>query len=177
VELLVALLLFSVAIAGLTQAQLAGKRAVIEAYRRDVALALGRDLLERIRANPAGAANYSATADTSPAPPPTDCRVSDCGPIDLAAWDTWHWHAALAGAAEIRRGTAAGGLPGARACVAVNAGLVRVAVLWRGSRGAQRPLASPCPAEPAGLYDAPGEAPGSARLRRQLVLFAWVGSP
>jgi len=178
-ELLIALLLFSTAVAGLMSTQLAAKRALHEAHQRSLATALASDLLARLRGNPGQLAAYQTDIPARPlrpAPPPSgNCRQADCTPEELAAFDLWQWEQALLGAAE-RSGLAhAGGLPQARACLHTSGNLVRVILSWRGlvpSRGAAVPT---CAGEPPGLYDAAGGEPGNDRLRRAVLLTTYLG--
>ncbi len=58
VEVLVALLVFSVGILGVTAMQLAAKRSGYEATQRSIATSLARDIIERMRSNPGQLPGY-----------------------------------------------------------------------------------------------------------------------
>lgn len=179
-EFLVALLIFSTAIAGVMSAQLAGKRAIAESHQRAVATALATDLIERLQGNPSRAHDYETAIlgdRLHPVPePPVDCAVANCAPGQLAAHDLRRWEQLLLGAAERSGGRFAAGLPAARACVRVSGAAVRVVLSWRGLVPTSSPSAPICPGEPPGLYDARGEAPGNDRLRRLVVLPSYLAA-
>jgi len=148
-ELLVALLIFSIGLLGLLSGQLIGKRAAHDALHRTIATGLARDLLERIQANPANASAYRLGAVGAPdhtLPEPTvDCNATECSAGELATFDLWQWESLLRGGAGAR--ASAGGLPAARACITGDGSVVAVDISWLGLTlaGPRQPL--PCTAE------------------------------
>ena len=92
VEVLVALLLFSVSILGLLSSQLTAQRGGAELAQQALAQSLGRDAFERLQWNPEAARLFAGSelgAETADAD--IDCRVLDCDPAQLARWDRADW--------------------------------------------------------------------------------------
>jgi len=180
IEFLLALLLFSVGMVGLLSAQLAGKRAGLEAHQRSMATAMAANMLAHIRANPSRASAYQVSnlgdrMSLRPQPP-LDCRVAECTPAQLVLFDLWRWESALLGAAEQEAGLNAGGLVAPRACILQSGAKVSVSLSWRGFSAAREPTESTCGRHVPGLYDTPAGVPGNNLLRRQVVVSAYVGS-
>ena len=128
-ELLVALLVTSVGVLGIT-----GLNALNAQHRRSAAahaeaVRLAQDMIERVRANPAGlqAGGYAASGDVLGAP---DCHAGHCAAADMAAFDLSQWGCALGdfAADPACRGPLNG--TGAVAADAV-AGSVRISIRWR----------------------------------------------
>ena len=180
IEFLLALLLFSVGMAGLLSVQLAGKRAGFEAHQRSIATAMATDMLAHIRGNAsrAGAYQVSNLGDrmNRRPQPPSDCTVAGCTPTQLVLFDLWRWESALLGAAEQDSGLNAGGLVAPRACILQSGAKVFVSLSWRGLAAAREPTESTCGRNTPGLYDMPTGLPGNNLLRRQVVVSAYVGS-
>ena len=154
VELLVALLVFSIGMLGLVGAQLGGKRAGYDALQRSVATALAGDLLERVRANPLHAPDYTAVIGgdegESPGAPAVDCDRMTCSGAQLAAFDLWHWHTLLLGEGVADEGDGAprpGTLRSPRACIATAGEEVEVVITWRALSGTGTRLSSGCGAD------------------------------
>ena len=136
-ELLVALLVASVGVLGV-----AGMTTLNAQHRRSAAahaeaVRLAQDMIERIRANPAGllAGSYASSGDARGAP---DCRVGQCAAAEMAAFDLAQWRCALgaSGTDQSCRGPLnATGTVTADAA----AGSVRITIRWR-SQGESRTL-------------------------------------
>ena len=157
IEVLVAIVLLSIGMLGLSALQARATLMGIESYQRTQALLLAQDMLDRIRANKPDAGAY-AGGDYGTGP------VADCGATPGVLRDRCLWANALAGAAEAIGGQAVGTLAGGRGCVSVGAaGHVSVAVAWQGL--------APTVA-PAG--DCGREGYGPEGLRRNVVLSAYL---
>jgi type IV pilus assembly protein PilV len=174
-ELLIALLVFSLGMLGLLSAQLVGKKASFDASQRSVATALARDILERMRANPAQVEAYRATrvgdeALRVPAPG-ADCNVAACSAEQLAAFDVWQWESLLRGESEVFSGGYTGGLLAPRACIAVDNGAVTVGISWlsasTGGIATGKTLAADC--DDGSMTESTGDAT-LTRQRHQLTL-------
>jgi type IV pilus assembly protein PilV len=144
VELMVALLVFSIGWLGLASAQLTGKRAGYDALQRSVATALAGDLLERVRANPGHASRYAVEALGADgerlSEPEPNCDTSNCSGVQLAAFDLWQWQRQLLGGDAGATGT----LLAPRACIASDAGMVRVVITWLAVSRSGSQLLSSC---------------------------------
>lgn len=144
IEILISLLILSVGVIGLSNVQINAKRVAQEALQRTKAASLASDMLERIRANPKGFANYNGAevGRSSASTEPADCRLVACAPEDVAARDLWEWEQALDGADETRMADdqtrQVGGLYLPYGCVVTDfggqAGRVQVTIAWEGFR-------------------------------------------
>jgi type IV pilus assembly protein PilV len=148
-ELLVALLVFSIGMLGLLSGQLEGKWALHDALQRSAATGLARDLLERIHANPAHVQAYRVgaigAAGHSLPGPAVDCGSTACTGAELAAFDLWQWEARLHGGGGEQAGT--GGLVSPRACIAGEGVEVVLAISWSGFSPAVSQQALSCAME------------------------------
>ena len=128
-ELLVALLVTSVGVLGV-----AGLTALNAQHRRSAAahaeaVRLAEDIIERIRANPAGlqAGGYVTNGEAVSA---TDCHASQCAAPAMAAYDLAQWRCALG--APTADQSCRGALNATGTVVAdASSGLVRVTIRWR----------------------------------------------
>lgn len=144
IEILISLLILSVGVIGLSNVQINAKRVAQEALQRTKGASLASDMLERIRANPKGFANYhgAEVGRSSATTEPADCRLVACAPADVAARDLWEWEQALDGADETRVADdltrQVGGLYLPYGCVVTDfggqAGRVQVTIAWEGFR-------------------------------------------
>jgi len=178
-ELLIALLILSLGMMGLLAAQLAGKRASYEASQRSVATALARDIIERMRANPAQLESYRATNIGDEAhralSPHTDCNASACSAAQLAVFDLWQWESLLRGESEVVSGGYVGGLFAPRACIAADNGAVAISINWLSASAGESVAGNP----PADCYDGSAESTTAAtggRQRNQLTLRTSIGA-
>lgn len=166
IEILVSLTLIAIGLLGLAQLIVKGQRASFEAYQRQQAITLANDMLEKIRANRARAADYVAAA---PVATPlgtgtrfndlvtgtiTNCAVATCAPDALAAYDAAYWDGLLQGRTETVNAGAdvVGGATNARGCVEIVVAAVapstqatyRVTVAWQGRDATVAPVTSTC---------------------------------
>ena len=136
-ELLVALLVTSVGVLGV-----AGLTTLNAQHRRSAAahaeaVRLAEDVIERIRANPAGlqAGSYAASGDAVTA---SDCHAGQCTAAEVAAFDLAQWRCALG--ASTTDQSCRGPLDATGAVAAdAGSGSVRITIRWR-DRGEDRTL-------------------------------------
>lgn len=111
IEVLVALLIFSVGILGLSAMQLNALRGVSDSSQRSQATWIMQDIAERIRANPdAAAESYTATPNCATLPAkmcadhfkPGTGKISaaNCSTDELAVFDRWEAQCSYAGIAS-----------------------------------------------------------------------------
>ncbi len=129
-EVLVTVVVLAVGLLGLAGLQAAGQRNAHQAYLRSQAVVLAYDILDRMRANPAGVQAGAYDAIQGPVSDP-GCIQAGCSPTLLAQHDAYQWQQAIAGA-----------LPAGQGTVSRNGNRFRVTVAWD-ERGATAPG---CPA-------------------------------
>lgn len=93
-EVLVALLVLSIGLLGLAALQTMGLKFNTQSYQRTQAVLNAYDIIDRIRANPAGMATggYDNIGLTAAAPTPPTCP---CTPAQMATYDVAQWKASL----------------------------------------------------------------------------------
>lgn len=118
-EIMIALVIFSVGLLGLAGLQAGGLRSTTTAQYRTIATIQAYDMADRIRANPRGVSdgNYNALNNTTPSS--TDCVTATCTAAQLAAFDYYEWQKATATALPGGHGTVAGGGAGSQFTVTV----------------------------------------------------------
>jgi type IV pilus assembly protein PilV len=178
-EFLIALLIFSTGMAGLLSVQLAGKKAAHKAAQRLVATHLGRDILERIQANPGEIAAYRVTSAGDSAGrlpgPEIDCSHAACGTEQLAVFDLWQWESALLGESEQYSDGSAPGLVSPRACITSEGGYVTVSISWLDITAVALPVGTVCGADGEVGTETAEEVEENLR-RRQLTLSTFVAA-
>jgi type IV pilus assembly protein PilV len=164
-ELLIALIVFSVGLLAVAGLQTVSKQSNFESVQRTTASQIATGMLEDIRTNGSSAAIYSGSGSIGggsrgllPAP---DCAAgADCNPAQKAAFDLWFWEQALDGNMEMTGGAGAGGLVLPTMCVAGpaggGAGIYAVTVVWRGSATLSNQSANAC-GTASGNYGAQNE--------------------
>lgn len=152
-EVLVALLVFTLAILAVTTLQTNAKRSSFEAVQRSTANFLAHDIIERMRANPGKLADYLTSGlggSSIGAEPSPNCSASasPCTPAQMAAHDLWEWEQAIDGAAEQSAGGSTGGLVSPTGCITSDAagasGNYVVAIAWKGKEALSNPTSSDC---------------------------------
>lgn len=157
IEVLVAIVLLSIGMLGLSALQARAALMGIESYQRTQALLLAQDMLDRIRANKPDAGAYAGD-DYGTGP------LVACGTVPGVLRDRCLWTSALAGASETVAGRAVGTLTGGRGCVSVDAaGSITVAVAWQGLAATSAPAT-----------DCARDVYGAETLRRVVVLSAYL---
>lgn len=140
-ELLIALVVFSVGLLAVAGLQSVSKQSNFEAIQRTTASQVASGMLEDIRTNGDAIDIYAASGEmgngsrgNEPAP---NCRgANECNTAEKAAHDLWFWEQAIDGTLEDIGGVAAGGLVTPTMCVtgpvAGGAGMYEVVIVWRG---------------------------------------------
>lgn len=92
VEVMVSLVVLSIGMLGIAKLVLVSSHSNDSAYMRGQATALAYEILDRMRANPAGALahNYDIALNTMPAMPGS-CDGTTCSAAQIAAWDLYTW--------------------------------------------------------------------------------------
>lgn len=164
-ELLIALVVFSIGLLAIAGLQTVSKQANFEALQRTTAAQVANGLLEDMRTNGNGIDIYSATAQIGggsiPAEPAPTCRDTDeCNAAQKAAHDLWFWEQVLDGNLETNAGVAAGGLVLPTMCITGpafgGAGVYQVTIVWRGTASITNNVVNPCGAA-SGNYGAQNE--------------------
>lgn len=180
IEIMIAMLIFTIGVLSLATMQIASKRSIYEAGQRSVATSLARDITERMRSNPtqldAYVVNNIGDESSLLSVPDPNCVNSNCTPAQLAVYDLVDWEAQLVGNSEKLTGNNAGGLVSPRACITHNAGQVSVAIAWLGVSTAFDPNDSACGRDVTGLYDDPALAAGNNLRRRLLTISTYIGA-
>lgn len=142
IELLVAVIVFSVGLLAVAGLQTVSKSANFESMQRTTASHITYGLLEDMRTNGNGIDVYLASANLGggviPAEPVPNCSAmgATCNAAQKAVHDLWFWENVLDGALETGAEGAAGGLVEPTLCiggpVGGGAGIYTVSVVWRG---------------------------------------------
>lgn len=132
IEVMLAMLLFSLALLGVAGAQLQALRLSNEASQLMLAGMLATDLLQLGGDNPAAAAVFArqelgGIELTSP----VNCRAVDCAPRQLAEFDLAEWVARLRGTVVNAGGESrGGGLASGRACARLDGNQMGLTIAW-----------------------------------------------
>ena len=126
VEVLVALMIFSIGMLGIASLQIISKRSSFEAQQRQEAVFMANDMISRINNSgltPSQIKTYydgqDFSADSAPESP-YDCMDNDCNVGQLVAYDLSRWHKNIYGSAvEAGSGKKVSGLVGTRGCIDV----------------------------------------------------------
>ena len=97
IEVLVAFIVLTIGMLGTVALQASAKKASYDANQRSAALALGNDIIERIRANDSDniVAQYTVDFDFQTALPNVDCALNRCDSDTMAQYDILQWQRAL----------------------------------------------------------------------------------
>lgn len=181
VEVLVTLIVTSVALLSSATLQLQSKRSMFDSAQRTTAAHLANDLFNRMRANPTELLSYvppGPIGNGTLAMPADNCLdpLVACTDTQLAIFDLWQWEQHIDGQLETNnQGGAAGGLMSATVCITGPAagpgasGYYTVAIAWRGLIDTGSPVINNCGAG-NGNYGA-GDA-----FRRVLVVQSFVSN-
>ena len=179
IEALIAFVILSIGLLGIVSLQALSKTSQHHAVQRTRAVTLADAIVERIRINPAGLAQYNIGlnplgSDPNAPEPNPDCIASACDPNELAAHDLWAWEQALAGAMVTVGSDNTGGLVEPRGCILftpadgrTRTGQLNVIIQWRG-------LQASSDAVQAGEAICGGEDAGEDIYRRQVVTNTFV---
>lgn len=164
-ELLIALVVFSIGLLAIAGLQTVAKQANFEAVQRTTAAQVANGLLEDMRTNGNGIDIYAAAPDlgggTAGAEPVPDCRDgNECNAAQKAAHDLWFWEQVLDGNLETAGNTGSGGLVLPTLCIGGPvggiAGTYAVTIVWRGTASMSNGNASAC-GSASGNYGANNE--------------------
>ena len=152
-ELLVALLVFSIGLLSIAGLQTVSKQANFESIQRTTASQIAHGLLEDMRTNGDAIAIYLAAAQIGQgslgAEPVPNCSVgNECNSAQKAAYDLWFWEQLLDGNLETNAGVGTGGLVLPTLCVngpvGGAAGIYQVTIAWRGTATINNNVNNPC---------------------------------
>ena len=177
VEVLVTLVITTIALLSSVSLQILSKRAVYDGSQRTTAAHLADDLLSRMRSNSGVLANYipagpigSGTLGNAPANNCLNPGVT-CTDLEMSGFDLWQWEQHIDGQLSTAGGNATGGLNSAAACitgpVGGGTGNYTVAIAWRGMTNSLNPTVNNCGAG-SGFYG-DGDA-----YRRVLVVQSFI---
>lgn len=153
IELLVALIVFTIGLLAIAGLQTVSKQANYESMQRTTAAQVANGMLEDIRTNGGGIDTYLAAGDlgggSRGAEPAPNCTPgSECNAAQKATLDLWVWEQMIDGNLEMNAGTAAGGLVLPTLCIGGplvgGAGTYQVTIVWRGSASITNVNASLC---------------------------------
>src|SRR5437016_3217449 len=113
-EVMIAVVILALGLLGLAGLQARAHQSENESYQRVQALALLRDMADRINANRANAASYITPTS---APLGTGATKDCSAPTATADVDLCAWSQALLGAGETLGSTNVGAMLGARGCI------------------------------------------------------------
>lgn len=152
-ELLVALIIFSIGFLAVAGLQSVSKQANFEALQRSAATQVATGMLEDMRTNGDAIDVYRAAGELGGAaigaePAPNCHGATECNSVQKAAHDLWFWEQALDGNMETSAGVGTGGLVLPTMCVDGpafgGAGIYQVTIVWRGTASINNANNSPC---------------------------------
>jgi type IV pilus assembly protein PilV len=164
-ELLVALVVFSIGLLAVAGLQTVSKQANYEGLQRTTASQIASGLLEDMRMNGDGIDIYRTAVaiggGSRGGEPVPNCHIgAECNAAQKAAHDLWFWEQALDGNLETRGGAGTGGLMLPTLCIdgpAVGGpGIYRVTIAWRGTASIRNAVNNACGAA-TGNYGANNE--------------------
>ena len=165
IEMLIALIVFSVGLLSIAGLQTVSKQANFEALQRTTASQIAYGLLEDMRVNGDAIDTYIGAGEMGGGsrgnePAPNCSGGSVCTAAQKAAHDLWFWEQMLDGNLEMNGNAGGGGLVLPTLCVAGpaggGAGIYTVTVTWRGSASLSNGNASAC-GSAGGNYGADNE--------------------
>ena len=176
IEVLVTILITAFGLLALAGLIAKSTTSEFDSYQRAQAAVLLTDMVERINANRANAANYVTSTPLGTGQ--TTWATTPCTGLATGTnRDQCEWSSALQGAAESNAGGKTGAMIGARGCIeqvqaanvtpgSCTAGIYRVSVVWQG----QSATSAPALACGQNQY-------GDDRLRRALATLVEIGTP
>ncbi len=165
IELLIALVVFSVGLLSIAGLQTVSKQANFEALQRTAASQIAYGLLEDMRVNGDAIDVYIAAGEIGDGsrggePAPNCSGAAVCTAAQKAAHDLWFWEQVLDGNLEMSGNNGGGGLVMPTMCIAGpvggGPGVYTVTIAWRGTASLANNNASAC-GSAAGNYGAGNE--------------------
>jgi len=153
IELLVALLIFSVGLLSIVGLQTISKQSNFEAIQRTTAAQVAQGLLEDMRTNGDAITTYLAAGEIGQGsrgaePAPACVPGAECDSTQKAIHDLWFWEQVLDGNLETNAGTGSGGLILPTLCIAGEedgvAGIYQVSVVWHGTASINNGVSNAC---------------------------------
>jgi len=153
IELLIALIVFSVGLLAVAGLQTVSKQANFEALQRTAASQIAYGLLEDMRVNGDAMDVYLAAGEMGGGarggePAPNCSSGSECASAQKAAHDLWFWEQMADGNLEMNGNAGAGGLVLPTLCVTGpvggGAGIYTITIAWRGTASMTNGNASAC---------------------------------
>ena len=129
IEVLVAILIVSIALIGTAALQMNAMKMNESSQFRNQAVFLSSDLIERMEANKTNLQSYFVSATNCPTSPPApsdNCNTAVCTSSDLVAYDLAQWENSVAST-----------LPGCSWKVFVEGRTATITLTWQEKRGAQ----------------------------------------
>ncbi len=137
VEVLIALLVFSVGMLGVASLQVVASKSTFEAQQRQEAVYLANEILARMASSGMSLAQiktaYSDDFNTDGISDyGTDCSAGVCTQAQMASWDKYMWKMAVS-AASVTHTSGGQGLIGAKGCVDFDEtnNRIKVVVAWK----------------------------------------------
>lgn len=191
IEVLITTFVFGTGVLGMAGLQVVSKKTNYDAIQHTQAGMLAFSVLEKMRANPVCLAEYLTNdlADDVAQYSVPDCATGACVGEPLARFDLIKWNEGLQGNAEVLDGVSVGGIAEPTACITGPAngdsGLYTVAIAWRGITpqaqpdefDADDPRSNSCGADKSAYDDAVDPEEDDGRLRRLLVMQAYISNP
>ena len=153
IEMLIALVVFSVGLLAIAGLQTVSKQANFEALQRTAASQIAYGLLEDMRVNGDAITTYLAAGEMGGgargAEPAPNCEgTAICNAVQKATHDLWFWEQVLDGNLEMSGNAGGGGLVLPTLCVdgpaGGGAGIYTVTIAWRGTASLTNGNASAC---------------------------------
>lgn len=94
IEVMVALVVFSIGLLGVAGLQTAGLRTSHQSYQRTIAVTAARDMADRMRANMTGMRNNAYSFTSAPGSDP-GCVSAACTYANIANHDAYQWYDSL----------------------------------------------------------------------------------
>lgn len=188
IEVLITILVAGIGLLAVAGLQAISKKFNYDAVQRTSASVLAQSMIESMRSNPGFLDSY-LTADAASMVAPADCGAAgaQCSPMELAAYDVHRWSQSLSGTEARVDDEDVGGLVESTGCIQKGnvTGQYLVVVAWRGITGIDAPGSGDPADDPArngcglglGRYDDPLENGADDRMRRIIVLEAFVADP
>ncbi|MCK9604948.1 MAG: type IV pilus modification protein PilV [Methylomonas sp.] len=119
IEVLVAVIILAIGLLGLAGIQTVGLKNNQSAYTRSQATQLAYDIADRMRANVAGAATYTAINPPDAASTNNCFNATGCTPAEMAESDLFAWNATLTDV-----------LPGGSGTIVVAGNVFTITITW-----------------------------------------------
>ncbi|MDX5152353.1 MAG: type IV pilus modification protein PilV [Acidiferrobacterales bacterium] len=124
-EVMIALVIFSIGLLGLAGLQAGGLRSNTQAQLRTIATIQAYDMAERIRSNPRGVEDGDYNAFDDATPTAGDCISNTCTAAEMATYDYYEWELNTQNVLPSGHGTVSSALVGGGATR-----LFTVTVMW-----------------------------------------------